>query len=210
MQSIRTATHARRTVLRGAGRVAAGIALGALVGSGGLAPTRTRAASAATILHNSQSYTCDASLFVAQDRGYFRDEGLELTVLDGPGDADFYGRLAKGSADAWQNPAWALAPPFLPPGIAVGDLVATAGLQRGCASLLVAAGSPYCSLADLRGQKVAAPLPWRFIFGEPLSQAGVDPKKDVEWQPQPAYNAVGAPLANKDVAAAMALQPYAA
>src|SRR5207244_2550581 len=179
-----------------------------LVGGRAFAPTSARAASAATVLHNSQGFTCDGSLFVAQERGYFRDEGLELTIVDGPGGADFLGRLAKGSADAWQNPAWGLAPPFLPPGIAVGDAVATAGLQRGCASLLVAAGSPYRSLADLRGQKVAAAPAWRFIFGEPLSQAGVDPKKEIDWQAQVAVGAVGAALSKGDVAAAMALEPF--
>src|SRR5258708_15501652 len=102
-------------------------------------------------------------------------------------------------------------PHWLPPGVKLGDAVATAGLQRGCASLLVAKGSPYQGIADLKGQKVAAAPPWRFIFGEPMAQVGLNPLNDIDWQPAPlAEPAVAALLANKTVAGAMALEPISA
>jgi NitT/TauT family transport system substrate-binding protein len=209
-QSTRATTHSRRAVLGGAGRVAAGVAIGALVGSGAVAPARARAASATTILFRSFGFTCEAPAFVAQAQGFFKDEGLDVTLSGDANAAEALTRLVKGSADASSEPAFTLAPPFLPQGIAVGDVVATTGLQRGCSSLLVAADSPYRTVADLKGQKVAAGASWRFIYGEPMAQAGLDPLKDIDWQPQLPFPMVAAALANRSVAAALSVEPLSA
>lgn len=210
-ESARDTAYPRRAVLRGAGRVAAGVALGALAGTRAFTPTRARAASVATILYSSVGFTCEAPIFVAQAQGYFQDEGLDVTLAGVATPAEEITRLAQGAADGASLAAFILAPPWLPTGVHPGDAVATAGLQRGCASLLVAKDSPYQSLADLKGQKVGAPPPWRFIFGEPLAQVGVNPLKDIDWQPAPlAGSAVAAALATKTVAGIMALEPISA
>jgi NitT/TauT family transport system substrate-binding protein len=175
-----------------------------------LTPGRARAASATTILFTSYGYTCEAPVFVAYDQGYFKDEGLDVTLAGAATPAEVFTRLAKGSADGAPEPAWNLVPPWLPPGVQLGDVIATAGLQRGCVSLVVAAGSPYQSVADLKGQKVAASLPQHFLFGEPMAQAGLDPSKDINWQPVLPQPSVAAALANQDVAAATAVEPLTA
>jgi NitT/TauT family transport system substrate-binding protein len=208
--SERITGYSRRSVLGGAGRIAAGVAVGSLVGTGALAPTRARAASAATVLFTSFGFTCEAPVFVAVAQGYFKDEGLDVTLSGIANPTEAFTRLAKGSADVGPAPAFFLAPSWLPAGVNPGDIVATAGLERGCASLLVAASSPYKTIADLKGQKVAAADPWRFIFGEPMAQIGLDPKKDIDWQPPLPLPAIAAALANKSVAASFALEPLSA
>lgn len=116
----------------------------------------------------------------------------------------------KGNVDAMQDPAWALVQPLLPTGMAVGDMVATAGLQRGSASIAVLADSLIRSVAGLRGLKVSAGDRWRFIFAEPFRAAGLDVQKDVEWQPALPPAQVGPALRNHQVAAALIHQPFAA
>jgi NitT/TauT family transport system substrate-binding protein len=118
--------------------------------------------------------------------------------------------MLKGTVNATQDPAWALVAPLLPQGVQVGDLVATAGLQRGSSCICVAAESSIHSTAELRGQKVAAGLRWRFMFGQALSGAGLDPKKDIDWQPGLPPGDVAGALQTKKVAAAQLHQPYAA
>jgi len=204
------AAYPRRAVLRSAGRVAASVAVGALVGSRAFAPTRARAASATTVLFTSFGITCEAPIFVAAAQGYFKDEGLDVTLAGVATPAEAFGRLVKGSADAALSPAFTLAPSWLPAGVKLGDVVATAGLQRGCNSLIVASDSPYHTIADLKGQKVAAGAPWHFMYGEPMAQAGLNPLKDIDWQPQLPWPAIAAALANKSVAASIALEPLSA
>jgi NitT/TauT family transport system substrate-binding protein len=208
--STRDTTYPRRAILRGAGRLAAGVAVGATVGAHAVAPTRARAASATTILFTSYGYTCEAPVFVAYDQGYFKDEGLDVTLAGAATPAEVFTRLAKGSADGAPEPAWNLVPSWLPPGVQVGDVVATAGLQSGCTSLVVAADSPYQSLTDLKGQKVAASGPQRFMFGEPMAMVGLDPLKDIDWQPSIPQPTLAAALSNKTLAGAMAVQPLSA
>jgi NitT/TauT family transport system substrate-binding protein len=208
--SARITSYPRRAVLRGASRVATGVAIGGLLGGRALAPTRARAASATTILFTSFGLTCEAPVFVAQAQGYFKDEGLDVTLAGAANGAEAFTRLTKGTADASPQPAINLLPQWLPAGVQLGDVVATAGLQRGCNSLLVANDSPYHSVADLKGQKVAAAPPVRFLYGEPMAQAGLNPLKDINWQPALALPVIAAALANKDVAASAAPEPVSA
>jgi NitT/TauT family transport system substrate-binding protein len=210
LQSTRVTAYPRRAVLRGAGRVAAGVAVGALAGSRAFAPTRARAASATTVLFTSFGFTCEAPVFVAQAQGYFKDEGLDLTLAGAANPTEAFTRLTKGTADAAPLSAWSLVPQWLPTGVQLGDVVATAGLERGCNSLLVAKDSPYHSLVDLKGQKVAAAPSTRFLYGEPMALAGLNPLKDINWQPALPAPAIAAALANQDVAASAASEPLPA
>ena len=198
----------RRRVLRDIGRAV-------LVAAVGIRPVARAAAAVGaagkvTIAHSKVGFTCEGTLFVAQQQGYFRDEGLDLSTVGLGSFAECVPEMLKGSVDATQDPAWALVAPLLPQGVQVGDFVATAGLQRGSSCICVAAESPIHSAADLRGQKVAAGLRWRFMFGEPLKIAGLDPKKDVDWQAALPPGVVASALQEKKVAAAQLHQPYAA
>jgi NitT/TauT family transport system substrate-binding protein len=205
LQSSRARTYPRRTVLRRAG----GAALGALAASSAVSTAYGQAASAATVLFANFGFTCEAPIFVAAAQGYFKDEGLNVTLTGTAGPPENFARFKAGTGHAAMIPAFALVPQWLPPGIQLGDAVATAGLERGCFALVVAADSPYRAVADLKGQKVAAAGPLAYVFGEAIANAGLDTKKDIDWQPPIPYPGVAAALANKTVAAALAIEPLA-
>lgn len=173
-------------------------------------PLARASTSKVTIAYSQAGFTCEGALFAAERQGYFRDEGLELTALPVSGPPQLQAEMLKGTIDAGQDPAWTLVPALLAPGMQAGDLVATAGLQRGSACICVAATSTIRSAAELRGQKVAAAPRWRAMFGQPLSAAGLDPGKDVDWQPGLPGPAVAEALRTGAVAAAQVHQPYAA
>jgi len=199
----------RRDVLRYAGRAAIGLAVGSIVGMKGR-PSSAAVASKVSVAYLRAGYTCEGTLFAAQAQGYFRDEGLDLTVIAVSSGSEASAEMMKGNIDAMQDPAWTLISPLLPKGMNVGDMVATAGLQRGSMGIVVAADSPLRSVSDLRGLKVSAGDRWRFMFGQPLSTAGLDPKKDIDWQPALPPAKVAEAIKTGQVAAAMVHQPYAA
>lgn len=199
--------YTRREVLRIAGQ--AGIALGGFAFGMGTRSS-ARAASNVSIAYARAGYTCEGALFAAQAQGYFRDEGIDVTAVAVSGPPEAATEMMKGNIDAMQDPPWTLVPPLLPKAMTVGDMVATAGLQRGSMSIVVAADSAIRNPADLRGQKVSAGLRWRLMFGQPISAAGLNPKKDIEWQPPLPPAKVAAAIKSKQVAAAAVHQPYAA
>jgi NitT/TauT family transport system substrate-binding protein len=168
------------------------------------------AASSVTVGYSKAGLTCEGALFAAQAQGYFRDEGLELTAMALSGAAEVATEMMKGNVGAMQDPAWTLVQPLLPKGMNGGDMVATAGLQRGSMSLVVPATAAIRSGADLRGLKVWAGDRWRWMFGQPLRVAGLNPQQDIDWQPALPPAQVAAALTNQQVAAAMVHQPYAA
>ena len=199
----------RRDVLRYAGRAAIGLVVGSIVGMR-VRPSSAAAASKATVAYLRAGYTCEGTLFAAQAQGYFRDEGLDLTAVALSSGPEAAAEMMKGNIDAMQDPAWTLMSPLLPKGMNVGDMVATAGLQRGSMSIVVAADSPIRSLSGLRGLKVSAGDRWRFMFGQPLAAAGLNPKNDIDWQPALPPPKVAEAIKTGQVAAAMVHQPYAA
>jgi len=183
--------HTRRGFLIGAGQGAAVIA-GVTAGIG--RARTTRAASAAVIGYD--PVPCNASPIVAQAQGFFRDEGLDASLVERhPGLVD----LSTGVIDVFTDGvSWGLMPPLLPSGLSLGDLIVTAVLHRGCFALVVAPDSSVRTLADLRGTSVAGSP---YLWGEQLVYAGLDPAADVTWRPRPpTANALDA-LASGSVAA---------
>jgi ABC-type nitrate/sulfonate/bicarbonate transport system substrate-binding protein len=96
---------------------------------------------------------------------------------------DILPALTSRTIDAGLTTVWAVIPPRLTAGSALGDLVITAPLQRGCLALSVPASSDVQSLDDLRGHKVAGS---KFLYGRALAEAGVDPDREITWSPAPA------------------------
>jgi NitT/TauT family transport system substrate-binding protein len=181
---------------------------GSLVG--GWRASSARAASKVTVGYIKAGFTCEGSLFAARVQGYFRDEGLELTTIPLADPPAIASEMMKGHVEAMQDPAWTLVQPLLSSGVNPGDMVATAGLQRGSMSIVVGAASSIRTVADLRGLKVSAGGRWRFMFAEPFRAAGLDSQKEINWQsPLPAAQVANA-LRTQRVAAAAVHQPDAA
>jgi len=141
---------------------------------------------------------CQAPAYAAMHQGFFNDEGLDASIVSFGDVGNILPALVNGSIDTGLTTVWAVVPPRLPGSKALGDLVITAGLQRGCLALSVPADSPVVSLEDLRGQKVAGS---KFLYGIGLAEAGVNPDTDIMWSPAPANAQVFATLQTGEFAA---------
>ena len=95
---------------------------------------------------------CNAALFAAYENGYFKEEGLdiELVQVDAAHISDAVGA---GQVDAFQGMASKLVQP-LENGLPVQ---AVSGMHTGCQKVLVPADSPIKTVADLKGKQVGVP-----------------------------------------------------
>lgn len=123
--------------------------------------------------------TCEAAMFVAQENGFFKEEGLnaEFVKTDWDGLRD---GLGLGRFDANYTLLMYLLKP-----IETGlDVKITGGVHKGCLRVQVGKNSHCKSVADLRGKKIGVPTMGSppFLFASRvLAAAGLDPNKDVEW-----------------------------
>lgn len=136
--------------------------------------------------------TCEAPVFSAAKKSFFKEEGLDVNVVN----MDFEtlkSGIASGKVDASVgNFAW-----FKP--IEQGlDVKLTGGLHAGCIQAVALKNSGIQSLKDLKGKTIGIDA----IGGGPqitlsiqLKKAGIDPKTDVQWKVFPAPQLVTA--ANK-------------
>src|ERR1700730_7018902 len=111
----------RRGVLRDIGRASLAAAVG--IGPVARAAAAVGTAGKVTIAHTKVGFTCEGALFIAQQQGYFREEGLDLSTVGLGSFAECAPEMLKGSVDATQDPAWALVGPLLPQGVQVCEFV---------------------------------------------------------------------------------------
>jgi len=127
--------------------------------------------------------TCDADLFVAFEKGFFRDEGLDAEMVKFPW-VNCATRLPWGKVDATHHLVMFLLKP-----IEQGaDIQMTGAVHRGCLRVQASVASGIKTVADLKGKRIAVPQigtpPYVFAV-RALIAAGLDPKKDVEFKPFP-------------------------
>ena len=96
--------------------------------------------------------TCEAPIFVAYEKGFFKDEGLDVELVKTDWDGLREG-LGLGRFDA--NHTLVL---FLLKPIEQGlDVKITGGIHTGCLRIQAGAKSDIHTLADLRGKKIGVP-----------------------------------------------------
>ncbi len=126
--------------------------------------------------------TCEAPVYIAYEKGFFRDEGLNVTLVKA-GFEQLKVSLDSGAIDATQaNFAW-----FKP--IEQGlNIKLTAGIHTGCISLVTPSNSGIKTIADLKGKAVGIDS----IGGGPqialsakLRDLGIDPTTQIEWKAYP-------------------------
>jgi NitT/TauT family transport system substrate-binding protein len=149
---------------------------------------------------------CHAPTYATLAQGFFKDEGLDATVVQ-LGSNGTIPAVSAGGVDVGLGVIWQMVPPRLPTGRALGDVVMTAALQRGCIALSVPADSDVQSLADLRGQKVAGSS---FLYAAALIDEGLDPTADIVWSPAPADADVFSTLESGEFAAVQSANGEAA
>jgi NitT/TauT family transport system substrate-binding protein len=118
-------------------------------------------------------------MFVAQEKGFFRDEGVDVefvkTDWDGLRDGLGFGRF-----DANYTLIMYLLKP-IEQGL---DVKITGGIHSGCLRVQVGAESDIRTASDLKGKRIGIPTMGSppFLFtSRVLVASGMDPRKDVEW-----------------------------
>lgn len=149
---------------------------------------------------------CEAFIFSAYEKGFFKEEGLDVELVK----VDFETlkeSLATGKIDAANGIAMKWIKPF-EQGV---NAAFTAGIHKGCMQLLVPANSDIKTVADLKGKTIGnngmGDGPMIFTM-RALQQAGVDPKKDVQWRAYPPTELEGV-LERGEVAAITLTDPLA-
>ncbi|CQR56308.1 ABC transporter substrate-binding protein [Paenibacillus riograndensis] len=125
---------------------------------------------------------CGAPSYVAYEKGFFAEEGLDVELVSGSMDAMKTG-LTTGEFTVTNGDfVWFTS---IQQGL---DLKVIGGLHHGCIKLVVPPGSSIKTAADLKGKRIGVDE----IGGVPmavasvvLTNAGLDPQKDAEWLAYP-------------------------
>ena len=124
--------------------------------------------------------TCEASIFSAVENGYFKEEGLDVTLIKSDWKT-YKDSLALGGYDITQH----LVMYFLKPIEQGLDVKFLAGIHTGCLRVQAAAKSEIHSVADLRGKRIGVPgmgTPPFIFAARALSNAGINAAKEIEWK----------------------------
>ncbi|HEY3426519.1 MAG TPA: ABC transporter substrate-binding protein [Negativicutes bacterium] len=92
---------------------------------------------------------CEAPFFIAYEKGFFKEEGLDVTLIQGDGDFRKEG-VATGKLDATDSVLQA----WLMPIKEGMDINITTGIHTGCMDIVVPASSPIQSIKDLKGRTI--------------------------------------------------------
>lgn len=128
--------------------------------------------------------TCEAPLFVAYEKGFFKDEGLDVELVATDWDGLREG-LGLGRFHLCQTLLMYLLKPIAEQGL---DVKITAGIHTGCLRVQAGAESAISTVHDLKGKRIGVPTHLGsppFIFASRVLKAhGIDPspeKKEVTW-----------------------------
>jgi len=153
---------------------------------------------------DSPGSSCHAPLYIAYEKDFFKEEGLDAEIVRG--DWDFLREsLATGKIDAAQG----MVITYLK-SIEQGlDVNITAGVHKGCMHVLTAKDSPLSKPEDLKGKRIGiqgiGTSPW-FFAARVVSSLGMDIKHDVEWKVYPLAELKQA-LEKKEVDAISVIDP---
>src|SRR5712671_5053833 len=128
--------------------------------------------------------TCEAPIFMAVEKGFFKEEGLEASLVKCEW-ANYKDVLALGGFDVTHH----LVMYFLKPIEQGLDVKFTGGIHRGCLRVQAAAKGTIRSVKDLRGKRIGVPgmgTPPFIFANRVLGANGIDPSKAVTWLVFPA------------------------
>ena len=124
--------------------------------------------------------TCEAPIFSAVEKGFFKEEGLEVEMVKCEW-ANYKDVLALGGFDITHH----LIMYFLKPIEQGLDVKFTAGIHKGCLRVQASTKGNIHSVQDLRGKRIGVPgmgTPPFIFANRVLGANGIDASKDVTWR----------------------------
>ncbi len=164
--------------------IAPSVALGALLLIGCSKTPDTQGDGRAKIRVGYIGLTCEAPIFTAVEKGFFKEEGLDVTLVKCEW-ANYKDVLALGGFDITHH----LIMYFLKPIEQGLDVKFTGGIHRGCLRVQAAAKGNIHSIEDLRGKRIGVPgmgTPPFIFANRVLGAHGIDPGKEISWLVFPA------------------------
>jgi sulfonate transport system substrate-binding protein len=128
--------------------------------------------------------TCEAPIFSAVEKGFFKEEGLDVSLVKCEW-ANYKDVLALGGFDITHH----LVMYFLKPIEQGLDVKFTGGIHRGCLRVQAPLNGKINSIADLRGKRIGVPgmgTPPFIFANRVLGAHGIDPSKEITWRVFPA------------------------
>ena len=128
--------------------------------------------------------TCEAPIFSAVEKGFFKEEGLDVSLVKCEW-ANYKDVLALGGFDITHH----LTMYFLKPVEQGMDVKFTGGIHRGCLRVQASAKGNIHKIEDLRGKKIGVPgmgTPPFIFANRVLGAHGIDPSKEITWLVFPA------------------------
>jgi len=159
-------------------------ALGALLLAGGCKKNSTTTAGSNKIRVGYIGLTCEAPIFTAVEKGFFKEEGLEVEMVKCEW-ANYKDVLALGGFDITHH----LVMYFLKPIEQGLDVKFTAGIHKGCLRVQASTKGDIRTVQDLRGKRIGVPgmgTPPFIFANRVLGANGIDASKDVSWRVFPA------------------------
>ena len=128
--------------------------------------------------------TCEAPIFTAVEKGFFKEEGLDVSLVKCDW-KNYKDVLALGGYDVTHH----LVMYFLKPLEQGLDVKFTGGIHRGCLRVQAAVNGKVRSVKDLRGKRIGVPgmgTPPFIFANRVLGANGIDPSKEITWLVFPA------------------------
>jgi NitT/TauT family transport system substrate-binding protein len=128
--------------------------------------------------------TCEAPIFSAVEKGFFKEEGLDVELVRCQW-ATYKEALALGRFDITHH----LVMYFLKPIEQGLDVKFTGGIHRGCLRVQAGTKGDILTIKDLKGKTIGVPGMGTppFMFATRVMAAnGIDPSRDVKWRVYPA------------------------
>ena len=128
--------------------------------------------------------TCEAPIFTAVEKGFFKEEGLDVSLVKCEW-ANYKDVLALGGFDITHH----LVMYFLKPIEQGLDVKFTGGIHRGCLRVQAAAGGNIRKISDLRRKRIGVPgmgTPPFIFANRVLGANGIDAGKEISWRVFPA------------------------
>ena len=160
------------------------LAWGALLLTGCKKSAESLAADAAKVRIGYIGLTCEAPIFTAVEKGFFKEEGLDISLVKCEW-ANYKDVLALGGFDVTHH----LLMYFLKPIEQGLDVKFTGGIHRGCLRVQAGVKSNIRSIKDLRGKRIGVPgmgTPPFIFANRVLGANGIDAGKEVTWLVFPA------------------------